>query len=198
MVSFHKRINNKVCRYYDCFLFSSCVSFVKSIFVCETYSICFFFFLLSVVFFFLCWCYINLVSTLFLGTTSLSRRSPGKAKPLLLKCLLDGMKRHFQLCYLITVWRIFTTPTNSGCFIDVYQTNSISWKQSNVQVVNTAKSRSLVWQLPMPLAINCLHLLLVKQKIQGVLKTLRNFPVDIDHKERAGWIVLYLKNGWEM
>ena len=61
-------------------------------------------------------------------------------------------------------------------------------------MVNTAKSRSLVWQLPMPLAINCLHLLLIKQKIQGVLKTLRNFPVDIDHKERAGWIVLYLKN----
>ena len=34
--------------------------------------------------------------------------------------------------------------------------------------------------------INCLCLLLVKQKIQGVLKTLRNFHVDIDHKERAG------------
>ena len=33
------------------FFFSSCVSFVKSIFVCETFSICFFFFLLSVVFF---------------------------------------------------------------------------------------------------------------------------------------------------
>ena len=94
--------------------------------------------------------------------------------------------------------RIFITPKNSGCFINVYQTNPISWKQRNVQVVNTAKSGSLVWQLPMPLAINCLCLLLVKQKIQGVLKTLRNFPVDIDHKERAGWIVFYLKNGWEM
>ena len=197
MISFHKWINIKVCCYYSCF-FSSCVSFVKSIFVCETFSICFFFFLLLVVFFFLCWCYVNLVSTLFLGTTSLSRRSPGKAKPLLLKCLLDGIKWHFQLCYLITVWRIFTTPTNSGCFIDVYQTNSISWKQSNVQVVNTAKSRSLVWKLPMPLAINWLRLLLVKQKIQVVLKTLRNFPVDIDHKEKAGWIVFYLKNGWEV
>ena len=32
-------------------------------------------------------------------------------------------------------------------------------------------------------------------KAKGVLKTLRNFPVDIDHKERAGWIVFYLKNG---
>ena len=42
----------------------------------------------------------------------------------------------------------------------------------------------------MPLAINCL--LLVKQKIQDVLKTLRNFPVDINHKERAGWIVFDL------
>ena len=42
--------------------------------------------------------------------------------------------------------------------------------------------------------INYLCLLLVKQKIQGVLKTLRNFPVDIDHKERTGWIVFYLKN----
>ena len=26
-------------------------------------------------------------------------------------------------------------------------------------------------------------------------KTLKNFPVDIDHKERAGWRVFYLKNG---
>ena len=36
MISFHKRINIKVCR-------SFCVSFVKSIFVCETFSISFFF-----------------------------------------------------------------------------------------------------------------------------------------------------------
>ena len=41
-------------------------------------------------------------------------------------------------------------------------------------------------------------MLLAKQKIQGTLKTLRNFPVDIDHKERAGWMVFYLKNGWEI
>ena len=32
-------------------------------------------------------------------------------------------------------------------------------------------------------------------KAKGVLKTLRNFPVDIDHKERSGWIVFYLQNG---
>ena len=99
--------------------------------------------------------------------------------------------------------RIFITPKNSGCFINVYQTNPISWKQRNVQVVNTAKSGSLVWQLPMPLAIKWLCFLLVKQKIKGVLKTLRNFPADIDHKEKAVccfiWrIVFYLKNGWEM
>ena len=34
-----------------------------------------------------------------------------------------------------------------------------------------------------------------KVKNPSVLKTLRNLPVDIDHKERAGWIVFYLKNG---
>ena len=34
-----------------------------------------------------------------------------------------------------------------------------------------------------------------KAKNPNVLKTLRNFPVDIDQKERAGWIVFYLKNG---
>ena len=93
------------------------------------------------------------------------------------------MKQHFQLCYLITILRTFTTPTNSGCFINVDQTNPISWKQRNVQVVNTAIPGLLVWQLPVPLTINCLCLLLVKQKIQGVLKTLRNFPVDTNHKE---------------
>ena len=64
---------------------SFCVSFVKSIFVCETSCISFFFFLLLLVFFFLLWCYGNLISTFFLGTTSLSRRSLGKAKPLRLK-----------------------------------------------------------------------------------------------------------------
>ena len=79
--------------------------------------------------------------------------------------------------------RIFTTPTNSGYFIDVYQTDPISRKQKNFQVVKAAKSESLVWQLIMLLATNCLRLLLGKQKIQGILKTLRNVPVDIDHKE---------------
>ena len=62
-------------------------------------------------------------------------------------------------------------------------------------MVNTEKSGSLVCQLPMPLAINYLCLLLAKQRIQGVLKTLRNLSVDIDQKEKAGWIVFYLKNG---
>ena len=62
-------------------------------------------------------------------------------------------------------------------------------------MVNTAKSGSLVLQLSMRLAMNCLCLLLVRQKIRRVLKTLRNFPEKIDHKEKAGWIVFYLKNG---
>ena len=34
-----------------------------------------------------------------------------------------------------------------------------------------------------------------KVKNASVLKTLRNLPVDIDHEERAGWIVFYWKNG---
>ena len=33
-----------------------------------------------------------------------------------------------------------------------------------------------------------------KSKNPRCYKTLRNFPVDIDHKERAEWIVFYLKN----
>ena len=104
------------------------------------------------------------------------------------------MKQHFQLCYLITILRIFTTPTNSGCFINVDQTNPISWKQRNVQVVNTAIPGLLVWQLPVPLTINCLCLLLLKQNIQGVLKTLRNLPVDINHKKR--WMDSVLLEEW--
>ena len=108
------------------------------------------------------------------------------------------MKQHFQLCYLITVLRILRTPTNSGCFINVYQQILIVENKKNVQVVNTAKSGPLVWQLPMPLEKYYLCLLLVKQKIQGVLKMLRNFPVDINHNERAGLIVFYFKNGWDM
>ena len=112
----------------------------------------------------------------------------GEIKAVMPKIVASRREEHFQLCYLIMVLQIFTTPTNSGCFINVYHTNPISWKQENVQQVNIAKSGSLVWQLPMPLAINCLCFLLIKKKIQVVLKTLRNFPVDIDHKERARWI----------
>ena len=79
------------------------------------------------------------------------------------------MKQHFQLCYLITILRIFTTPTNSGYFINVYQTNPISGKQRNVQAVNTAKSGSLVRQLSVLLAINCLYQCLLDKSYQ--LKT---------------------------
>ena len=134
-----------------------------------------------------------MVSTFLLGTTSLSRRSLGKP----------------VTPEIVAGWNETTLPTllsNYGLeniynadefrlFYHCLPDKSYQLKQRNVQVVNTAKSGSLVWQLPMPLAINCLCLLLVKQKIQGVLKTLRNFPVEIDRKERPGWIVFYLKNG---
>ena len=33
-----------------------------------------------------------------------------------------------------------------------------------------------------------------KAKNPRFLKTLKQFPVEIDHRERAGWIVFYLKN----
>ena len=70
-------------------------------------------------------------------------------------------------------------------------TRQILSVENRETLVNTAKSGSLVWHLPMLLAINCKCLLLIKQKIQGVLKTLRNFLVDIDHKERARWCFIW-------
>ena len=49
-------------------------------------------------------------------------------------------------------------------------------KHSKIRITGLAAANSV--------GINCLCLLLAKQKIQCVLKTLRNFPVEIDHKER--------------
>ena len=74
MISFHKQMNVKVCRYYIG-IFSSCVSFVKSIFACESFSICLVFFLLLVVFFsVLMWCkpcfYFIFRNNVFLKTVS--------------------------------------------------------------------------------------------------------------------------------
>ena len=70
----------------------------------------------------------------------------------------------------------YTKPMNTGCFVNAYQTNPIIWKWKNVQVVNTAKSGSLVWQLIMPLAINDV-LLLLKREAQSASRTLGNFFV---------------------
>ena len=56
------------------------------------------------------------------------------------------------------------------------------------------KIRITVWQLSMRLAIKFPCLLLVKEKKQCVLNTLRKLPVDIIYKERPGWIAFYLKN----
>ena len=73
-----------------------------------------------------------------------------------------------------------------GLFYQCLPYKSYQLKTEKCSGGKHSKIGSLVWQLPMPLGINCVRLLLVKQKIQGVLKTLRNFPADIDHKERAG------------
>ena len=131
---------------------SFCVSFVKCIFVCETFSISFFFFLLLVVFFSALMSCKPGFHFLFRNNVSFKTVS-GESKAVTPEMVAGWNEQRFQLCYPITISKIFTTPTNSGCFINVYQTNPISWKQRNVQVVNTAKSGSLVWQLPMPLAM---------------------------------------------
>ena len=110
---------------------------------------------------------------------------------------------------MVAAWNETTLPTllsnyglenifnadKFGLFYQCLLDKSYQLKTEKCPGGKHSKSGSLVWQLSMPLAINSLCLLLAKQKIQGTLKTLRNFPVDIDHKERAGWILFYLKNG---
>ena len=60
-------------------------------------------------------------------------------------------------------------------------------KHSKIRITDLAAANAVGNKLPV--------FVFCKAKNQGVLKTLRNFPVDIDHKERAGWIVFYLRNG---
>ena len=52
-------------------------------------------------------------------------------------------------------------------------------KHSKIRITGLAAANAVDNKLPM--------LLLIKQKIQGVLEAFRNFFADIDHKERAGW-----------
>ena len=60
-------------------------------------------------------------------------------------------------------------------------------KHNKIRITSLAAANAVGNKLPM--------FVIGKAKSQSVLKTLRNFPVDIDHKERAEWIVFYLKNG---
>ena len=60
-------------------------------------------------------------------------------------------------------------------------------KHSNIRITALAAANAVGNKLPM--------FVIGKAKNPRILKALRNFPVDIDHKERAGYIVFYLKNG---
>ena len=79
----------------------------------------------------------------------------------------------------------YECSTNKSCQLKKEKCSGC--KHSKIRITGLAAANAVC-------NINYLCLLLVKQKVQGVLKTLRNFPVDIDHKERTGWIVFYLKN----
>ena len=59
-------------------------------------------------------------------------------------------------------------------------------KHSKIRVTGLAAANAIGNKLPTFVIGNA--------KNPRCYKTLRNFPVDIDHKERAGWIVFYLKN----
>ena len=107
------------------------------------------------------------------------------------------MKQHFQFSYLISLENIYKA-NEFGLLYQCLQDKSYQFKKqkcssgkhSKIRITGLAAANVVRNELPM----FCLCLLLVKQKIQAVLKTLRNFPLDIDLKERAGWIVFYLKN----
>ena len=193
MIFFHKRINIKVCHCYDWCFFILCQ-------LCQI-RLClwnFFYFFL----FFCFWsCFFSALmgSTVFLRTTSLAIRSLGGSKAVTSE--------------MVAGWNETTLPTllsnydleniyNADEFALFYQClphdsyqlkreKSSSGKNSKIRISGLGAGNAVGNKLP-------LWLLLVKQKIQGVLKTLRNYSVDIDHKERAGWIVFYLKNGLEM
>ena len=77
------------------------------------------------------------------------------------------------------------------CFPDIsyqFKTDKCSGgEHSKIRIGCLAGANAVGNKLPM--------FFIGKVKNPSVLKTLRNLPVDIDHKEKAGWIVLYLENG---
>ena len=156
---------------------SFCVSFVKSIFVCETFSISFFFFLLLVVFFSALMLCKPGFYFLFRNNVSFNTVS-GESKAVTSEMVARWNETTFPTLLPNYDLENIYNADEFGLFYQCLLDKSYQLKRGNVQVVNRAKSGSLVWQLPMPFAINC-------PKIQGVLKTLRSFSADIDNKKRA-------------
>ena len=125
MISFHNQINIKVCRYYDWYFFILCQ--LCQIHLCLRNLLYFFLFFLAfgrVFFSALMLCKPGFYF-LFRNNASFKTVS-GEIKAVMPKIVASRREEHFQLCYLIMVLQIFTTPTNSGCFINVYHTNPIS------------------------------------------------------------------------
>ena len=77
------------------------------------------------------------------------------------------------------------------CFPDIsyqFKTDKCSGgEHSKIRIGCLAGANAVGNKLPM--------FFIGKVKNPSVLKALRNLPVDIDHKERGGWIVFYLENG---
>ena len=125
MIFFHNQINIKVCRYYDWYFFILCQ--LCQIHLCLRNLLYFFLFFLAfgrVFFSALMLCKPGFYF-LFRNNASFKTVS-GEIKAVMPKIVASRREEHFQLCYLIMVLQIFTTPTNSGCFINVYHTNPIS------------------------------------------------------------------------
>ena len=102
------------------------------------------------------------------------------------------MKQHFQLYYLITVLGIFTTPTNSGCFINVYQTNPISWKQkysggkhSKIRITALAAANAVGYKL----------FVIGKAKNPRCFKNIKKLPCRYQ-SQRKSWMDSVLLEDW--
>ena len=196
MISFQKRITIKVCSYNDWYFFILCQ-------LCQIRLCLWKFFYL---FLFSCFwlCSFSALMLCKSGFYFLFRNN--------ISFKMVSAKSKAVTPEMVAGWNETTLPTlisnydleniynadKFGLFYQCLPDKSYQLKTGKCLGVTYSKIR--ITSLPVANAVgNKLSMFVIGQaKNPRCLRTLRNFPVDMEQKERAEWIVFYLKNDWEM
>ena len=138
-----------------------------------------------------------MVHTFFLKMASPSKLCIERVIMLHLIWTLPEMKLHYPHCCPTIVLKTSIMLMNLVFFqcLPIYILSTEIRKSATEE--NIPRLGSLVGPPLMLLVENYKCLLLVKQKILGVLETSRFYHADSGRTKKAEWTVYYLKSGWE-